>query len=151
MKDKMKKPGELSDLAKHAKMSVLKNVHDLASKDMADKLKGVKKVSVMSDSEEGLAHGLDKAKEILGHAVEGHSPVEEHDEDPEERKAMDDVLEPKEMPEDEGEAEPEEGMEEEHEELESPEGDEHEGMSEEELDKKIAHLHSLKNKKRMMK
>lgn len=165
MKDKEKKEGNLSDLAKHAKMSALKGVHDWAAEDMKGKLDGMKKVSVMSNSEEGLGHGLDKAKEILAHAMTGHSPVEEHDENQEDREHMDDILEPKEMPEEEAEMEAgedgeheeemSEGMEDKqnHEMPRTPKP-EHDGMSyddlsEDELDKKIAHLHMLKNKKRM--
>lgn len=161
MKEKDKKHGMLSDMAKHAKMSVLKDVHNMAAQDMAGKLHGLKKVSVMSNSPAGLQHGLDKAKELLGHAVEGESPVEEHDEQPDMADAVDDVMEPKEMPESEGDPEAED-MDEAEEALEShpmndagdmshvEPGDEHE-LDDAELDKRIAHLHMLKNKKRMSK
>lgn len=159
MKDKMKdkKKEGLSDLAKHAKMSVLKDIHDFAADDMSSRLKGMKKISVASDSSEGLDRGLDKAKEILAHAVTGRSPVEAHDENLEDAEAIDDVMEPKEMPENEpnmkdGQDEVEEESPE-HESMENSEHEEmeheHPEMSEEEIDKQIAHLHMLKNKKRM--
>ena len=56
---------ELSDNEKQAKSEVLKSLHGQASDILRDKLKGIKKVSVMSDSPEGLEKGLDKAKELL--------------------------------------------------------------------------------------
>jgi hypothetical protein len=66
--DKQKKKGDgLSDMQKEAKMSVVKSMSDMASQAMRSGLKdGVaKKVSVMSDSDEGLKKGLEKAEEII--------------------------------------------------------------------------------------
>lgn len=66
--DKKKKDaqGEMSDVEKSAKSSVLEDLRDQASKAMSGKLHGLKKVTVASDSGSGLEHGLDKAKEMLG-------------------------------------------------------------------------------------
>lgn len=61
----LEKKRDLSPNEKHAKLGVLKELHDMASADMGDKLDGLKKVSVMSDSPEGLQHGLEQAKHIL--------------------------------------------------------------------------------------
>lgn len=59
MKKKDMKPSE-----KHAKMGVLKDLKDSLADSMGDKLDGLKKVSVMSNSPEGLSAGLDKAKQL---------------------------------------------------------------------------------------
>lgn len=63
--DSKKQKGMLSDDEASAKMSVLKNLRGKSDASAADRLKGMKKVSVMSDSEEGLEQGLEKAKEII--------------------------------------------------------------------------------------
>ena len=87
MSDMMKKlldkkkedKGLMSDEEQSAKLAVLKG---LRSKDdsMVNKLKGMKKVSVMSDSSEGLEAGLEKAKEIVdSHPTEIESPEMEHE------------------------------------------------------------------------
>lgn len=142
---KDKKKDKLSDLAQKAKMSVLQDIHGKAGEDMSDKLRGLKKVAVMSDSEEGLRDGLEKAKGIL-EAKKG--VVSEHDEkDQSLPESMDDVMEPKEMPENEP-SESEESDEEEMPEMSAHESM-HDAMSEEDIDKKIAELHMLKHKKRM--
>jgi len=69
MRDKMMKmlakKRDLSPNEKHAKMSVVKDLKDSVSGMMGDKLDGLGKVSVMSNSKQGLQHGLDKAKGIL--------------------------------------------------------------------------------------
>lgn len=63
----MKKKGEssLSDNEKNAKMGVLHDLKNMASHAMSSKLDGLKKVSVASDSDEGLAQGLEHAKAII--------------------------------------------------------------------------------------
>lgn len=77
---------ELNPIDKDAKMGVLKDLHKMASDSMADKLHGLKKVTVAAPDEEGLKHGLDKAQEIvsdmpgmLEEAEDGH-PEEELEE-----------------------------------------------------------------------
>lgn len=62
-KDKVKK---LSDLEKKAKLDVLKDAYGVASGMLKDKVSGVKKVTVASDSKEGLKKGLEKGLEIIG-------------------------------------------------------------------------------------
>lgn len=61
---------KMSDHEKHAKMGVLHHLKQVAEDMMKDHMDGggMKKVSVMSDSPEGLAEGLDKAKDLVGHA-----------------------------------------------------------------------------------
>lgn len=69
MKDKMMKmlakKRDLSPSQRQAKMDVVNQLRDIASGEMRDKMDGLKKVSVMSDSQEGLEHGLDKAKQVV--------------------------------------------------------------------------------------
>lgn len=60
-----KKKG-MSPIEKKAKLNVLKDLHGQASELMKEGLKGMKKVSVMSDSKEGLKAGLEKAEDMLG-------------------------------------------------------------------------------------
>lgn len=66
----MAKKRDMKPSEKHAKMGVLKDLKDSLSDAMSDKMAsspaGMKKVSVMSNSPEGLTAGLDKAKQITG-------------------------------------------------------------------------------------
>jgi hypothetical protein len=65
LKKILSKKRDLHPIEKEAKMNVIKHLKDMASHEMGGKLDGLKKVSVMSDSEKGLEKGLDKAKDIL--------------------------------------------------------------------------------------
>ena len=125
----MKKHGEgkmLSKSAAKAKSSVLEDLMGDMFDHEGDKVKGLKKVTVASNSPKGLEKGLDKAKEMLG----------------------DKGLSDEDMPEGEESAE--------HEESESPEleASEHEDMgdeemSPEEIEAKIAELRDLLKEKKM--
>lgn len=59
------KKRDLSENEKKAKIDVVQHLRDMASEAMGDKMDGLKKVSVMSDSPEGLKEGLDKAREVV--------------------------------------------------------------------------------------
>jgi hypothetical protein len=61
----MAKKRDLSPSEKKAKMDAIGEMRGAASEMMGDKMAGLKKVSVMSNSKEGLAHGLDKAKQVV--------------------------------------------------------------------------------------
>ena len=61
----MAKKRDLSPSEKKAKMDAVHEMRGAASEMMGDKMDGLKKVSVMSNSKDGLAHGLDKAKQIV--------------------------------------------------------------------------------------
>lgn len=74
---KSKKGKELSAPEKQAKMSVLKDLHEMASKAMGEKLQGLKKVTVASDSKEGLEKGLEKAQELVGGPGEESAEADE--------------------------------------------------------------------------
>lgn len=126
---------KLSDVEKKASSKVLSDLRSHAQSMMNNKMKGLKKVTVASDSKEGLKAGLEKAEEILGSKgsasdltkspkgeVFGKSKSEELDEEnPEEIEGLES---------DESEVEEEDSEE----------------MSEEELDAKIKELMSLKSK-----
>lgn len=57
----------MKEIASEAKLDALKAVKSLAQKKMAEDLK---KVTVASDSTEGLKEGLEKAKEVLPESEE---------------------------------------------------------------------------------
>lgn len=63
---KKKEEGKMiSPMEKDAKMGVLKDLHKMASDSMAEKVNGIKKVSVAAPDKKGLETGLDKAKQIV--------------------------------------------------------------------------------------
>ena len=115
-----KKAKQVSGDEQKAKLDVLKDLKKQAMEMMGEKVSGLKKVTIASDSKEGLKKGLEKAEEVV-------------DKSPEEQEAC---------PECEGH-----GCEacesEEHEASESPEQESSE-ESEEELDKKIKELMAKK-------
>lgn len=91
MKRLEKSGKKLSPVEKEAKMNVLKELSSQAGDMLGQKLAGLKKVTVASDSEDGLEQGLEKAKEI----IEGE-PVEEESEglelaDSDDEDDMDDI------------------------------------------------------------
>lgn len=77
LKDLLKKKAgsgkEMDPKYKNAKMGVLKQISDMASEAMGNGIKGIKKVEVAADSEEGLQKGLEKASDM----VEGEEPSED--------------------------------------------------------------------------
>lgn len=72
---KIKEKAMMPEHEKMAKMSVLNDLKNSMSEDKMDKLHGLKKVSIMSNSPEGLEQGLSKAKELVEGQEEG-SPEE---------------------------------------------------------------------------
>lgn len=122
---KKKKDKPLSDTAKEAKMSVVKDMQKMAADAMRDGLKGgLKKVSVASDSPEGLKKGLEKAEELVESGLTGEEEMEEKEPGEELAEAEEEVPSV------------------------TPEGEENldEECSEEELDAKLAKLMELKKK-----
>lgn len=71
-----KKAEKMDPEYKSAKMGVLKDLHGEMSKLIGDDLKGMKKVTVASPSDEGLKMGLEKAEELM----EGKEESEEAEE-----------------------------------------------------------------------
>lgn len=69
--EKKRQMGKSLDGAERdAKMSAVQGLKDMANEAMKGKMDGMKKVTVASDSQEGLEHGMDKAKELI-HGKEG--------------------------------------------------------------------------------
>src|SRR4051812_14730606 len=76
-----KKKG-LSDVEKDAKMDVVGDLRDAASEHMKKRMGSLKKVTVASNSPEGLQDGLEKAEDIIG---DQESPeVESSEQEPQE-------------------------------------------------------------------
>lgn len=139
---KKKEQGDMEPVHAAAKGSVL---HDLMSQMdgmSGDKVKGLKKVTVASNTKEGVEKGLDKAKQLLG---------EQKDDSHEEGYDDQDAEGPNHMP-TEHEAEESEEESPEHEAMESPEEEAHEHADDEpshedtkaELEKVKHELESLK-------
>ena len=129
MLEKKKKEGkEMNPMERDAKMGVLGDIRDEMANHMSERLNGLKKVSVASDSEEGLKSGLDKAKEIVDKMPQGEASPEEMEEAQGDEHIKDESRE---------------------ESLESPEEEASEGyedMSEEEINKKLEELMKLKKR-----
>ncbi len=90
MMKKKKEEGSIDPSYKKAKMGVLKEIRDMASKDAADGIGSVKKVTVAAPDKESLEEGLEKAKAMLHqHDEEAEDPKEEASETPEEEAAED--------------------------------------------------------------
>lgn len=70
LKKMMEKKRDLSPSEKNAKMDAIHEMRGAAAEMMGHKMDGLKKVSVMSDSKEGLKKGLDKARGIVSHGQE---------------------------------------------------------------------------------
>lgn len=114
MAKKSQEGKKLSGAEKKGKEETLQSlIDDMMGMD-GEKVKGLKKVTVASNSPKGLEKGLDKAKELIGHAPTGGLEDEEM---PEGEEMMEE-----EMPEHEAEESPEmEEAEHEEEGSESPE------------------------------
>jgi hypothetical protein len=99
--DKKKKEGKtLSPVHKEARSTVLEDLMDHLSDMGMDKVKGLKKVTVASDSKEGLAKGLNKATEMVE-----KSPMEAMEDEDVSDHGANEVEENEEESEDESESE----------------------------------------------
>lgn len=157
----------MSDNEKNAKMDVVSHLRDMAAGAMKDKMgsHAMHKVAVAADSAEGLKHGLDKAKQIVGQSEDSDSgdsdspigmseggDVPEHDtSDKEEAQMLHDAENPEHdalSAHEEHDPEEQEGSPEE-EASESPaeEASEYDSMDEDELNKKLEQLMKSKKKK----
>lgn len=100
LKAMMGKSEESSGMKKDAKLSVLKQLRQMAADMVGDDVKGgldsMKKVTVAAPDSSGLAEGLAKAKEMLA----GHSEMEsdeDMDEMPEDEMSEEEDMSPEEM------------------------------------------------------
>lgn len=143
MREKMMKmlakKRDLSPVERHAKMDVVKGLKDSVSEMMGHKLDGLKKVSVASDSSEGLKHGLEKAHDIVSGPE--HAEMLKDAEDPYSEHSYSEggEVEDEESPEHEASESPLE-EEEEH------EGDEFEGLDIADIDSKLQKLMEVKKR-----
>ena len=64
---------KLSDMDKKASLKALGDFRNEAAKLMKDKMNGLKKVTVASDSKEGLKEGLEKAEDLLSKGSDKYS------------------------------------------------------------------------------
>jgi hypothetical protein len=134
---------KLSPVEQKASSKVLDELRKHAQSMMSDKVKGLKKVTIASDSPEGLKKGLSKAEEILG-AKKSASDLTKSPMDEEFGESEDATKDLAKGAEDEIEGLDEESPE--HEEMESPEyeASEEECKTPEEVDAKIKELMALK-------
>lgn len=79
-----KKESGMSDTEMSAKKSILSGIKEMAEKAMGGKVHGLKKVTVASDSPEGLKEGLELAKEKISEEPKKESEAEEVAEEMEE-------------------------------------------------------------------
>lgn len=70
---------QMDPMHKAVKLGMLDELKRAMEDGMAEDVKGLKKVSVASSSKEGLAEGLEKAKEMVG-GSDDESPLESRDE-----------------------------------------------------------------------
>jgi|ERR1035437_1477312 hypothetical protein len=84
LKDKkgMKK---MHPIERNAKMDVIGHMRDMADDAMGNKLKGLNKVTVASDSPQGLRHGLNKANSLMSQSSD---PDQDASQDAEQMMAM---------------------------------------------------------------
>lgn len=72
---------KLSEIDKKASLNVLGDLKKLAQDEMKGKMASLKKVTVASDSKEGLKKGLEKAEEIISDKeIESEEPEMEESE-----------------------------------------------------------------------
>lgn len=112
---------KLNDMEKRASLKALGDYRSEASGLMKDKMKNLKKVTVASDSKEGLEEGLEKAEDLIkGNPFASSENANDNfeDRDPEEYSSDEDEME-----------------------------EDCEDMSEQELDQKIMELMQLKERK----
>lgn len=83
-----KQKGPMHGPKMDAKAAMAKELSDSLGSDIMEGIKGMKKVTVASDSEEGLKEGLEKAEDVLESKMEDES--EEEMEDESEDKEMED-------------------------------------------------------------
>lgn len=89
MKKLQSKGKELDPLEKQAKMGVIKELSKQAGDMLGSQIHPMKKVTVASDSKEGLKEGLDKAAGLVEHANEHETDPDKLMEEAEEESGAD--------------------------------------------------------------
>jgi len=163
LREKKAQMGKMHPMEQKAKMGVVSDLQKMAEEAMGDRLKGMGKVTVASDSPEGLEHGLEHAHDIIKHLPEAlddshpdhenfaHSERSEDGEDGDsDFPDADDDHELESDPEAEHEHdEEEEGGHEMHKMAHGGEMPDYDNMDDGELDRHLQHLVELKRKKGM--
>lgn len=85
----LKKTRTMSEPEQEGKLAAIGKLNESASKSMGDKLSSLKKVTVASDSEQGLEKGLTKAKELIGKLPMGDEESEDAEMIEEPKMALD--------------------------------------------------------------
>lgn len=93
LKKKAQQKGKVDPSKLEAKANIMRSLSDELGKDISEDLKGLKKVTVASDSEEGLKEGLEKAEDVLEGKEEEESNESEmeNEEEGEESESSDDL------------------------------------------------------------
>jgi hypothetical protein len=92
LKKKAQQKGKVDPSKLEAKANIMRSLSDELGKDISEDLKGLKKVTVASDSEEGLKEGLEKAEDVLeGKEEESNESEMENEEEGEESESSDDL------------------------------------------------------------
>jgi hypothetical protein len=82
LKKKKQSGQEVSGVEKDAKLNAVKDLQGYAKDMLSGNLKGLKKVTVASNSPEGLEAGLEKAKDVVEEMPEHEDEEHEDMEDP---------------------------------------------------------------------
>jgi hypothetical protein len=85
MDKKLHKEGEMDPMKKKAKIELVEELRsmaeDMMKQDLTGHMDGLKKVTVASDSKEGLKEGLEKAEHIVEGSPEGLESEDEEEPD----------------------------------------------------------------------
>jgi hypothetical protein len=93
LQKKQKEQGPQDEKKMKAKASRAKELSDTLGQDIAEDMKGMSKVTVASDSEEGLKKGLEKAEDVIEEKMDSEDESEdmEEKEEPEMEESSDDL------------------------------------------------------------
>lgn len=89
LQKRQREQGPQDEKKMKAKASMAKELSDTLGGDIAEDMKGMSKVTVASDSEQGLKKGLEKAEDVLENKMESEESedMEEEKEDSEEESS----------------------------------------------------------------
>jgi hypothetical protein len=93
LQKKQKEQGPQDEKKMKAKAFMAKELSDTLGQDIAEDMKGMSKVTVASDSEEGLKKGLEKAEDVVEEKMDSEDESEdmEEKEEPEMEESSDDL------------------------------------------------------------
>jgi phage shock protein A len=93
LQKRQREQGPQDEKKMKAKASMAKELSDTLGGDIAEDMKGMSKVTVASDSEQGLKKGLEKAEEVLEDKMDSEQESEDmaEKEEPEMEESSDDL------------------------------------------------------------